>query len=221
MSTIVGESIELAYAVRMQVLPGTEDDPASLMAQVVDLGIETRTRGVHHSDFRLSETTTVVDEEGKMWLVSGANFNPVGGKDPTRICGFGAMMLRAVKQTDKIASFLYIAGPSRQEQVLKPIVGCKPMNTVPSCAPCLDTLIEIDPYMRVFAGNDGSREIIDGYFAIDAYRYHGQNGKYPVPPSGLTTLGFFLESVSMVHTGLILREAGLFIPTTIHPDDRT
>ncbi len=214
--TIV-DSESRAYARRYECELGIENDPTALLGQIMDVSIETRTHAVHHDGFYVSETSFVRGRDGRIYIVSGANYNPLGGDDPNRTCALGAMFSKAVQIGDVFGGAVLIRSPEN----MKRIVGCRDSKTLHSCGPCRPVIARIDPH-TVLAGIRGDgREIEEALTIGQKIDYHDNGGRYPRTPNGLTPARFFLEAIEYGLNSIISEDPRSLVQTTIKPGDRT
>ena len=205
------------YAIRIPCEIGIEEDPTAILSMIMDVSFETRTHAVHHDGFYVSETSFVRGIDGQIYIVSGANFNPLGGDDPRRTCALGAMFSKAVMIGDVFGGAVLIRSP----EDMKPIVGCRASKTLHSCGPCRPIIATTDPY-TVLAGIRGDGRVIEEAITIgQKIDYHDNNGKYPRTPEGLTPVRFFLEAIRYGLNTIITKDPSRLIKTTIDPADRT
>ena len=205
------------YADRIPCELGIEEDPTALLAFMMDVSIETRTHAVHHDGFYVSETSFVRGIDGLIYIVTGANFNPVGGEDPRRTCALGAMFSKAVKIGDYFGGAVLIRSPLD----MKPIVGCRDSKTLHSCGPCRPVIASIDPFTAI-AGIRGDGRVIEEAITIgQKIDYHDNGGRYPRTPMGMTPARFFLHAIEFGLNSIVTKDPRRLIKTTIDPADRT
>ncbi len=211
------EDDPIPYSVRVPCEPDIEADPDALMSQIMDVSIETREHAVHPEGFFVSETSFVRGRDGLVYIVSGANFNPVSGVDPRRICALGVMFNEVVHVGDIFGGAVLIRSPEQ----MKRIVGCRDSKTLHSCGPCRPVVARIDP-MTVMAGIRGDgRDVEEALTIGQKIDYHDFGGSYPRTPRGVSPARFFFEAVRFGLNAVISRDPSQLIQRTIDPADRT
>lgn len=205
------------YAIRVQAETGIEQDPTALLSLMMDVSIETRMHATHPEGFNVSETSFVRGRDGNIYVVSGANFNPLSGDDPRRTCALGAMFREVVHVGDVFGGAVLIRSP----ELMKRIVGCRDTKTLHSCGPCRPAIARIDPH-TVMAGIRGDGRVIEEALTIgQKIEYHDFGGTYPRTPRGLTPSRFFLDAIRYGLNVSITRSPREIFQTTIDPEDRT
>lgn len=207
------------YSDRIPCPKGLEEDPTALLSLMLDVSLDSINHAVHHDGFNVSETSFVRGRDGLLYIVTGANYNPLGGEDPRRTCALGAMFNdeNTVRVGDIFGGAVLIRSPEN----MKRIVGCRDSLTLHSCGPCRPAIARIDPN-TVMGGIRGDGRIIEEALTIgQKIDYHDHGGRYPRTPNGLTPARFFLEAIRYGLNSVITSEArGLFY-STIRPDERT
>ena len=212
------------YAVRIECERGIENDSDRLLSRMLDISIESRRHAVHHSGFDVSETAFVMGRDGRMYIVSGANFTPEAvdsvetEEESIRTCALGAISLRGMMRVgDIFGGVLLIRSP----EDMKPIVGCRATKTLHSCGQCRPAVARIDPRTVVVGLLGDSRDITEAMTIGQQIDYHEKGGIYPTTPRGLLPSVFVLDAIQSGLTAVITQDTRELLSSTIDPGLRT
>ena len=182
----------------------SDDTPIAedLLSALLAIGDETKKYGEHPDNYVLAESGFVFgpvdiapglpDEdlsnaEFGWHIVTGANWNPISGKDTSRTCAFAASVRGGLRRGDRFGGLNVIDGPHSANKL---IVGSKlGQRTVAMCGPCRPRILSMHDQPVAVGIVDGGHEIVEAYYVEDAVSYHDEQGPFMMTPEGKTLDG--------------------------------